>query len=52
MCSKLFQTLVSDNIVFVPFDLISTFLCFCNVRKNCYPSGGAIEPGGQWFYIG
>ena len=52
MCSKLFQDLINDNVVFVPSELISTFLCYCRVRKNCSPCGGAIEREGQYFYIG
>lgn len=52
MVKSLFQELQSNNIVFVPSECISTFLCFCLVRKNCRPNGGEITPDGQYFYIG
>lgn len=52
MVKSLFQELQNNNIVFVPADCISAFLCYCLVRKNCRPNGGAIEPNGQFFYIG
>lgn len=51
MCSKLFQELTNNNIVFVPSNLTSSFICYCLVRKNCRPCGGAIETDGQYFYL-
>lgn len=52
MVKSLFQELINNNIVFVPFDAVSTFLCYCKVCKNVYPNGGAMMPDGQYFYIG
>lgn len=52
MCSKLFNELLNNKIVFVPSEFIREFLNYCAVYMNCHPNGGAMMPGGQYFYIG
>jgi hypothetical protein len=52
MYSKLFRELLNNKVVFVPSEFITYFLSYCAVYMNCHPCGGAIEPDGQYFYIG
>lgn len=52
MNSKFFRELLVNKVVFVPSRYVNGFLSYCAIYMNCYPCGGAIEPNGQYFYIG
>ena len=50
MCKNLLFTLRASGLVFVPSSVVPSFVVYCRL-KGVFPSGGAIEPDGQYFYL-